>query len=58
MRKKTLVINNCADCPHFDNYYHDYNEECLKLNEIIPHTEIGVNPIPKNCPLKDAEEVE
>lgn len=57
--KKLLVIDNCNDCPHFDNSYWGYEEKCKKLKRKIPwimRSERSVFPIPDDCPLPNAEE--
>ena len=57
--KKLLVIDNCDDCPHFDNSYWGYEEKCKKLKKQIQmkyESGGGVFPIPDDCPLPDVEE--
>lgn len=51
---KKLVINDCKQCPHFDNEYWGYNEVCMLLDRKIPSTK-GANDheIPEDCPLAD-----
>jgi hypothetical protein len=56
MTPRKLTISWCDQCPHFDNEYYSYNEECRKLGRKI---EKDVNtdyiwsyPIPDDCPLE------
>jgi hypothetical protein len=48
---KKLVIDNCSDCPYFDNHYYSYNGICratgVKIDRYI---------IPEDCPLEDTDE--
>jgi len=48
MSKRVVVIDNCDQCPHFDNEYYSYNETCMELKRINPYP----YNIPDDCPLK------
>jgi hypothetical protein len=57
MNRRILTIDNCNDCPYFDNYYFSYNEKCRKLDRVIPRSESDsafdkAYPIPDDCPLE------
>jgi hypothetical protein len=57
MNKRILTIDNCNDCPYFDNHYFSYNEICRKLDRIIQKDRnrsaiTPLYPIPDDCPLE------
>jgi hypothetical protein len=54
--KKIVIINNCDECPNFDNEYYGYEEYCTKLGRRIGHISL-VHHTPDDCPLPDAEEL-
>lgn len=49
---KFVTIDECEECPKFDNKYYSYNERCTLLDRII-HQVNGDYPIPPDCPLPD-----
>lgn len=49
---KKLIIDCCADCPHFDNEYYDYRATCEKLNKV--NNEYSFKVL-EDCPLEDEE---
>lgn len=51
---KKLIINSCDDCCHFDNFYYDYNEECMLLKRVIDQDKNNNFAIPEDCPLENA----
>jgi hypothetical protein len=51
--KKKLVIETCADCPHFDYDYPDGRCELIDL--CVKSVDFSVYPIPGDCPLEDAD---
>ena len=59
MKPRHLVIFGCEECPHFDNHYYTYNEECILLDVKIGKLDYTSThyPIPDYCPLQSAEEV-
>ena len=53
-RTKVLIINDCNDCPHFDNEYWTFNMECELLKRILKISDrSGCIDIPDDCPLVD-----
>ena len=55
---KIVEIDDCTDCPFFDNDYWEYNHECTKLNRRIeidfPVKENKpMYQIPVDCPLPE-----
>lgn len=54
MSKRIAIINNCNDCPYFDNEYYGYHEKCTKLDREIPRDKEtwSIYPIPEDCPLE------
>ena len=50
---RTAIIEHCGQCPHFDNEYYSYFEECTILDRHIKHKDKEYNyyPIPEDCPL-------
>ena len=54
MMIKIVEITRCDECPHFDDFYYTYNEECTLLNRKIKRDGInGDHPISEDCPLED-----
>ena len=51
--KKTCVIEQCNDCPFFDNEYYDFAQTCSKLNRKIDVENFRDYPMPVDCPLPD-----
>lgn len=51
---KMARVTNCDHCPHFDNVYYSYEEECDFIGKIP--WEKRSDGIPEECPLKDWEE--
>lgn len=48
---KIIIINNCNDCPFFDNEYYEYNENCTKTGKQVKSLSFNNYPIPADCPL-------
>jgi len=48
---KIVIIDNCSACPHFNDEYYDYMEECEALGRKIPD-----RVIPDDCPLATTED--
>jgi hypothetical protein len=54
---KIAIIEYCSDCPHFDNDYYSYSEECLLLDRRKIKQDENYNfSIPIDCPLPDSGE--
>lgn len=49
---KVIVITACDQCPHFNNQYYSYREECTELQRKIEGSHME-HPIPADCPLPD-----
>jgi hypothetical protein len=60
LRKKILIINDCAHCKHFDSGYDGEAQECRLLWRDIEASDIDEEfecyyKIPDDCPLPDVE---
>lgn len=53
---KKIIIDDCNNCPFFDNDYYMYMEECLILKRQIKRTGDDIFNIPDDCPLKTTKE--
>ena len=51
---KMARVTSCDHCPHFDNVYYSYEEECDFIGKVP--WEKRNDGIPEECPLKDWEE--
>jgi hypothetical protein len=55
--RKVVDVTECGECKHFDDVYWTNNQWCELLDREIPWDGASdSNPIPKDCPLPDAEE--
>ena len=62
--KKIIVIEDCTECPFFQDAYVPYGrlrEHCLKARKDVPwipggNKNRGSYPIPNFCPLESVEE--
>lgn len=56
MNNRKLVISCCDQCPHFDNEYYGYSEECRLLDRKIEKDCSKIHgsdhTIPEDCPLE------
>lgn len=52
MARKCVTRVEIRDgCPHFENQYFTYLEQCRKLGTKIPKDSEFQHPIPDDCPL-------
>ncbi len=53
---KKVIIDNCSNCPFFDNQYYGYHEICKVMGIKIERISEDFYRIPEDCPLEDTDE--
>lgn len=53
---RRVIIEQCDQCPFFDNEYYGYDETCTKLDRKIKSNEHYEHNIPDDCPLHVTDE--
>ena len=54
MNTRCIQINDCGDCPLFDNVYYGYEQTCTVLDRRMDWSaSYPEYPIPSDCPLSE-----